>query len=76
MTKIVCVCGARPNFMKIAPIMCALKSYGGFETLLVHTGQHYDEIMSNLFISEFVFPNPISIWRWDRAAMPYRPPRS
>jgi len=43
MIKMICVCGARPNFMKIAPIMDALRANGGFETLLVHTGQHYDE---------------------------------
>ena len=40
MLKIVCVCGARPNFMKIAPIMDALGRADGVRTLLVHTGQH------------------------------------
>ena len=48
--KIICVCGARPNFMKIAPIMRAFKEHGSFETLLVHTGQHYNENMSKLFL--------------------------
>lgn len=58
MIKIICVCGARPNFMKIAPIMDALKSNGNFQTLLVHTGQHYDENMSKSFFGELGLPDP------------------
>jgi len=58
MIKIICVCGARPNFMKIAPIMRAFKAHGGFETFLVHTGQHYDENMSRLFFEELEIPRP------------------
>ncbi len=58
MIKIICVCGARPNFMKIAPLMCAFKAHDGFKTLLVHTGQHYDENMSRLFFSELGIPEP------------------
>jgi len=58
MIKIICVCGARPNFMKIAPIMDALKSNGNFQTLLVHTGQHYDENMSKSFFGELGLPEP------------------
>jgi UDP-N-acetylglucosamine 2-epimerase (non-hydrolysing) len=58
MIKIVCVCGARPNFMKIAPIMRAFREHGGFETLLVHTGQHYDQKMSQLFFEELGIPRP------------------
>ena len=58
MIKIICVCGARPNFMKIAPIMRAFKANGNFETLLVHTGQHYDKNMSNLFFDELNIPEP------------------
>jgi UDP-N-acetylglucosamine 2-epimerase (non-hydrolysing) len=56
--RIICVCGARPNFMKIAPIMKALKESGRFETLLVHTGQHYDKKMSELFFDELKIPRP------------------
>jgi len=56
--KIICVCGARPNFMKIAPVMRAFEALGGFETLLVHTGQHYDENMSKLFFDELGIPKP------------------
>ena len=58
MIKIICVCGARPNFMKIAPVMRAFEARGGFESLLVHTGQHYDENMSNLFFDELDIPRP------------------
>ena len=58
MIKIICVCGARPNFMKIAPLMRAFSVDGDFETLLVHTGQHYDEKMSELFFDELNIPKP------------------
>jgi UDP-N-acetylglucosamine 2-epimerase (non-hydrolysing) len=53
------VCGARPNFMKIAPIMRAMARYPeDFEPILVHTGQHYDENMSKVFFEELGLPEP------------------
>jgi UDP-N-acetylglucosamine 2-epimerase (non-hydrolysing) len=58
MVRIICVCGARPNFMKIAPLMQAFEANGNFETLLVHTGQHYDENMSKLFFDDLQIPRP------------------
>lgn len=58
MIKIICACGARPNFMKIAPVMRAFEANGNFQTLLVHTGQHYDENMSKLFFEELGIPKP------------------
>lgn len=58
MIKIICVCGARPNLMKIAPLMKAFSQSGKFQTLLVHTGQHYDENMSRLFFDELGIPKP------------------
>jgi len=58
MIKIICVCGTRPNFMKIAPIMRVFEATGNFETLLVHTGQHYDENMSRLFFDDLGIPRP------------------
>ena len=58
MIRIICVCGARPNFMKISPIMRSFEEHGGFETLLVHTGQHYDKNMSKLFFEELGIPKP------------------
>jgi len=45
------VAGARPNFMKVAPVIDALEAYGA-EVILVHTGQHYDERMSDVFFDE------------------------
>jgi len=56
--KIICVCGARPNFIKVAPLMYAFKKNGNFDTLVVHTGQHYDENMSKLFFDELNIPKP------------------
>lgn len=56
--KFLCVCGARPNFMKIAPIVDALKRVDGAQTTLVHTGQHYDDRMSRLFFEDLNIPRP------------------
>ena len=56
--RIVNVVGARPNFMKIAPIVDALRGVDGVRTTLVHTGQHYDERMSDLFFRDLGIPEP------------------
>ncbi len=56
--KLINVVGARPNFMKIAPLMSELNSHKDIETILLHTGQHYDEKMSNLFFEELGIPKP------------------
>ncbi|MCH9002017.1 MAG: UDP-N-acetylglucosamine 2-epimerase (non-hydrolyzing) [Planctomycetes bacterium] len=56
--KFLCVCGARPNFMKISPIVDALKRVDGAQTMLVHTGQHYDDRMSRLFFEDLSIPRP------------------
>lgn len=56
--KILCVVGARPNFMKIAPLIPALRQHGGMEPVLVHTGQHYDARMSELFFEQLGIPRP------------------
>ena len=51
--KILSVVGARPNFMKIAPVTAALgRRADEFEQVLVHTGQHYDDAMSRVFLEE------------------------
>jgi UDP-N-acetylglucosamine 2-epimerase (non-hydrolysing) len=55
---IVHVVGARPNFMKIAPILAACSSHRELRSTLVHTGQHYDEAMSRLFFDELRIPRP------------------
>lgn len=56
--KILNVVGARPNFMKIAPIMAAYQKHPELEPLLIHTGQHYDERMSKLFFEQLGIPKP------------------
>lgn len=56
--KIINVVGARPNFMKIAPLMDAYSAAPRLQPLLVHTGQHYDEKMSDLFFRELGIPEP------------------
>lgn len=56
--KIINVVGARPNLMKIAPLIAAYKKAERIEPLLVHTGQHYDELMSDLFFRELGIPEP------------------
>lgn len=56
---ILCVVGARPNFMKIAPIIRAFRSGPDpVYTRLVHTGQHYDAVMNNAFFSQLQIPRP------------------
>ena len=56
--KTLCVCGARPNFMKIAPLAAAFDRTGRFDNLILHTGQHYDARMSRLFFDELGIPKP------------------
>jgi UDP-N-acetylglucosamine 2-epimerase (non-hydrolysing) len=55
---LVIVAGARPNFMKIAPLTWDLKSRSAAEFTLVHTGQHYDRQMSELFFEQLAIPAP------------------
>jgi UDP-N-acetylglucosamine 2-epimerase (non-hydrolysing) len=50
------VAGARPNFMKIAPLWHALVRQSGFDVAIVHTGQHYDDEMSDVFLRQFGLP--------------------
>jgi UDP-N-acetylglucosamine 2-epimerase (non-hydrolysing) len=52
------VVGARPNFMKIAPIVDALKKFPDLQHCLVHSGQHYDELLSGSFFTELGLPRP------------------
>ncbi len=56
--KIVNVVGARPNFMKIAPIVEEMQRYPGLASYLLHTGQHYDHVMSDLFFNQLGLPRP------------------
>ncbi|PYT05797.1 MAG: UDP-N-acetylglucosamine 2-epimerase (non-hydrolyzing), partial [Acidobacteria bacterium] len=56
--KILNVVGARPNLMKIGPIVKAIEREGSLDSVLVHTGQHYDREMSALFFEELGIPPP------------------
>lgn len=56
--NILCVCGARPNFMKIAPLSRAFAARPGLDSFIVHTGQHYDDAMNRLFFDELAIPRP------------------
>jgi UDP-N-acetylglucosamine 2-epimerase (non-hydrolysing) len=56
--KIINVVGARPNFIKIAPIMRALAPYKSIKQILVHTDQHYDWNMSSTFFKDLSIPRP------------------
>jgi UDP-N-acetylglucosamine 2-epimerase (non-hydrolysing) len=58
MMKIINVVGARPNFIKIAPIIEELRHHREFLPILVHTGQHYDANMSKQFFDELDIPEP------------------
>jgi len=56
--SILSVVGARPNFMKMAPVLRQLARAPEFSSALVHTGQHYDEAMSGVFLRELAIPEP------------------
>src|SRR6202030_758450 len=72
--KILTIVGARPNFMKVAPIIAAINAHNGcisanpaqlsdpsaepIQHILVHTGQHYDEVMSGSFFNDLNLPTP------------------
>ncbi|MFD2234023.1 non-hydrolyzing UDP-N-acetylglucosamine 2-epimerase [Phaeospirillum tilakii] len=55
--SVLCVVGARPNFMKIGPVIAALTARG-MTAPLVHTGQHYDETMNERFFVDLALPRP------------------
>ncbi|HHI94742.1 MAG TPA: UDP-N-acetylglucosamine 2-epimerase (non-hydrolyzing) [Gammaproteobacteria bacterium] len=57
-STIMCVVGARPNFMKIAPVMRALSASDTLQPCLVHTGQHYDAAMKHAFFDQLGIPEP------------------
>jgi UDP-N-acetylglucosamine 2-epimerase (non-hydrolysing) len=55
---VVHVVGARPNYMKVAPVYSALAEYGWVEQRLVHTGQHYDDQLNDVFFRDLPLPRP------------------
>lgn len=58
MKRFAIVAGARPNFMKIAPILRELDLHAGLKTVLIHTGQHYDRNLSDVFFEELGIRKP------------------
>lgn len=56
--KILLVAGARPNFMKLAPLYNELRKSDRYQPLVVHTGQHYDRQMSEVFFDQLELPKP------------------
>lgn len=56
--KLIVVAGARPNFMKVAPLLRELVADKAFVPMLVHTGQHYDDVMSGTFFRDLALPPP------------------
>src|SRR5689334_9006647 len=59
MLKVLIIVGARPNFMKAAPICAEMRRRAGeFDVKVVHTGQHYDALMSSSFFDDLGLPQP------------------
>src|SRR3989449_7310414 len=56
--KILNIVGARPNLPKIAPLMREMQRHPEIEAILVHTGQHYDESLSDIFFRQMGIPSP------------------
>ncbi len=56
--RIMSIVGARPNMMKVAPLMAELRLHEEIEPVLVHTGQHYDYSMSQVFFNQLCMPPP------------------
>lgn len=57
-TRLLSVIGARPNYMKVAPLLREFAKCADFESILVHTGQHYDDAMSAIFFQDLGIPKP------------------
>lgn len=58
MPHLACVVGARPNFMKIAPLLREIDATDGLEATLIHTGQHYDAALSDIFFEQLDIRRP------------------
>lgn len=56
--RIACIAGARPNFMKIAPLVRVMEASELLDATIIHTGQHYDRNMSDVFLAELGIPKP------------------
>jgi UDP-N-acetylglucosamine 2-epimerase (non-hydrolysing) len=56
--RVINVVGCRPNFMKVAPVVTEMRRQDGFEAMVVHTGQHRGQIMSDVFFQDLDLPEP------------------
>ena len=56
--NILSIVGARPNFMKVAPLHRAFEAHPAIHSKILHTGQHYDEKMSDIFFNQLGLPKP------------------
>ena len=56
--RFACIVGARPNFMKMAPLLRALAGHDNVEAVLIHTGQHYDKNLSDIFFEQLEMKRP------------------
>jgi UDP-N-acetylglucosamine 2-epimerase (non-hydrolysing) len=56
--KVLNIVGSRPNLVKIAPLMREMRKRTTIETLLLHTGQHYDEKLSDVVFRQMDIPRP------------------
>ena len=72
--KVVTIVGARPQFIKAAVVSRAIKKESKIEEVIIHTGQHYDKNMSDVFFDEMEIPKPKhslqlggDAWRNDRS---------
>ncbi len=60
MTRLMAVIGARPQFIKSAPVIAEVLRRKRFELIIIHSGQHYDPDMSSIFFKELSIPTPIA----------------
>jgi len=65
--KILNIVGARPNLPKIAPLLREMRRHPKITAILVHTGQHYDENLSDISSARWGFPRRKSTWRLAQA---------
>jgi UDP-N-acetylglucosamine 2-epimerase (non-hydrolysing) len=70
--RVICVAGARPNYMKVKPVMDALEERGA-QVILVHTGQHYDPAMSEVFFADLGIRRPDHFLGAGSGTAPCRP---
>jgi UDP-N-acetylglucosamine 2-epimerase (non-hydrolysing) len=70
--RVICVAGARPTYMKIKPVMDAIEERGA-QVILVHTGQHYDPAMSEVFFADLGIRRPDHFLGAGSGTAPCRP---